>query len=81
MPLPDDKNVKPAALRQRRSRAKRKAGMESYALYLPTRKIAAAIRVRGKLPQDAVVTRAQLKRTVADAIDWWAERWIRIGHM
>jgi hypothetical protein len=68
------------AERKRKSRRKRKAGLESYRLYLPTAKIAAAIRVRSKLPKDAVISPAQIKSALADVIGWWAERWIRIGH-
>jgi hypothetical protein len=68
------------AERKRRSRKKRKAGLESYRLYLPTAKIVAAIRVRSKLPKDAVVAQSQIKSDLADAIGWWAERWVRIGH-
>ncbi len=69
-----------ATERKRRSRKKRRAGFEAYSFYLPTKKIVAAIRVRGGLPHDALITRAQIKRDLADAIDWWATRWIRIGH-
>ncbi len=69
-----------AAERKRRSRKKRKAGLAAYSLYLPTAKIVAAIRVRSKLPKDAVIEQAQIKSALADAIGWWAERWVRIGH-
>ncbi len=68
------------AERKRRSRKKRKVGLESYRLYLPTAKIIAAIRVRSKLPEDAAIVRAQIKRDLCDAIGWWADRWVRIGH-
>ncbi len=69
-----------ATERKRRSRKKRKAGLESYRLYLPTAKIIAAIRVRSKLPTGEPVVQAQIKRDLADVINWWAERWVRIGH-
>ncbi len=69
-----------AAERKRRSRKKRKVGLASYSLYLPTTKIVAAIRVRSKLPKDAVIAQAQIKGALADVLTWWAERWIRIGH-
>ncbi len=69
-----------AAERKRRSRKKRKAGLESYRLYLPTAKIVAAIRVRAKLSKDTPVVQEQIKSTLADVIGWWAERWVRIGH-
>jgi hypothetical protein len=81
MPPHGDDGAKPATLRKRRSRAKRKVGMESYRLYLPVKKITAAIMVRNKLSKDAIVTRAQTERALGDAITWWAERWIRIGHL
>ncbi len=68
------------AERKRRSRKKRKAGLESYRLYLPTAKIVAAIRVRAKLSKDTPVVQAQIKRDLCDVIGWWAERWVRIGH-
>jgi hypothetical protein len=68
------------AERKRRSRKKRKAGLEAYSLYLPTAKIIAAIRVRSKLPKEAAVARAQIKSDLADVITWWAERWVRVGH-
>jgi hypothetical protein len=70
-----------AAERKRRSRKKRKAGLEAHSLYLPTAKIVAAIRVRSKLPKDAVIPPAQIKSTLVDVIAWWAERWVRIGHL
>ncbi len=70
-----------ATERKRRSRKKRKAGLESYRLYLPTEKIVAAIRVRNKLPKHAAVAQAQIKNDLCDVIDWWAKRWVRIGHL
>ncbi len=69
------------AERKRRSRKKRKAGLESYRLYLPTAKIVAAIRVRNKLSKDAAIAQAQIKNDLCDVIDWWAKRWLRIGHL
>lgn len=79
---PDDVEAKRrnATLRKRASRRERAAGFESYCLYLPTKKITAAVRVRNKLPENAMVTRAQIKRDLVDVIHWWAERWVRTGH-
>jgi hypothetical protein len=72
---------KPDAVKQRRSRAQRRRGFESFRLYLPT-KVREAVRVRENLPQDAKVTRRMVERAATEGIIAWADTWLRVkrGH-
>jgi hypothetical protein len=57
----------PSAIRKRRSRQKRRNGLESFRL---------AIRARDNLHPDAVVSKQHEVKVLQEAIDWWETRWL-----
>jgi hypothetical protein len=69
-----------AAERQRRSRAKRKGGLRGVRLYLPMKRIEAAIRVRNGLTPGTTLSPDRRDRALAQAIGWWCDCWLAIKH-
>jgi hypothetical protein len=70
--------MKPAAVRQRRSRQKRRAGLQSDRIYVPTKKVEVAIRKREKLAPDAVVSMQFMIRELGELVDWWVTNWTNL---
>jgi hypothetical protein len=68
-------SAKPAAIRKRKSRQKRRNGLHSFRLYLPAKKIAEAVKVRDNFPADVTPTKQQIDRALVEALDWWATSW------
>lgn len=68
----------PAARRQRKARARRKAGLALFCLCLPLKRLEAVVRAREHLPANAVVTKRQIRRVLVAGIDWWSAAWIAL---
>jgi hypothetical protein len=68
-------SAKPAAIRQRKSRAKRRNGLRSFRLYLPEKKIIEAVKVRDAFPAEATPTQQQIDRALTEVLEWWSTSW------
>ena len=73
-----DVGKSPAARRQKRLRARRKAGLAIFSLTLPVSRLEQVVRARENLPADAPVSRRQIKRTLLEGIEWWSRPWITL---
>jgi hypothetical protein len=74
---------KPAAVRKRRERSRRRRGLMIYPLALPAKQIERAIRARANLPADAKIGRKFILNNLAEGTIWWASTWVslrRKGH-
>jgi hypothetical protein len=65
----------PAAARQRRSRARRKAGQTIYRVTVPEHAIAEALIEIGRLSPDEALRRELVERALSRVLVDWAERW------
>ena len=69
-------STKPGSVRQRRVRARHRAGEIALTLWVPQDLFEQAARKREGLPDNAPVSRRQLRRSVEGGLEWWAERWV-----
>lgn len=71
-------SASPAARKKRRWRARRRADLSLFRLYLPKGKIARAVAIRENFPDGKTPTSQEIERVVAEAVTWWAETWLRL---
>jgi hypothetical protein len=82
---------KPGAIRKRRLDARRRKGLDHYALLLPTARLKAAMQIRALLDGNKEPSNEDLKKCIASAVDfthqeitetleqiigWWWQRWL-----
>jgi hypothetical protein len=67
-------SLSPGALRARQSRARRRAGLCVFHVEADQRRIVAALRVAGRLADDA--SREQIEHALAEVVSDFAVRWL-----
>jgi hypothetical protein len=65
-----------ATIRQKRARARRKAGLVSYRLDLSENDVAWALIASGRLTEETALNRAAVEAELATVITDWAARWL-----
>jgi hypothetical protein len=68
----------PAAVRARRRRQRRRAGLLCFTLPLSVEKLERVVRAREGLPTNAPVTKQQIHRALAEGIEWWSSPWLTL---
>jgi hypothetical protein len=66
---------RPAALRKRAERARRKAGEVAYRLTVIEYDVVGALIASGRLSEDEALHRALVERALAAVVIEWARRW------
>jgi hypothetical protein len=64
------------ARRQRRLRARRKAGLAVFALPLKVKRLEAVVRAREHLADNAPVSKRQIRVALIEGFEWWSQPWI-----
>jgi hypothetical protein len=74
-PLPGRSNT-PAAIRARKSRARRKVGMRTFQVEGDEHRLAAALIASGRLTEEQALSRALVEGELAKLLADWASRWV-----
>ena len=70
----------PAAVRQRRARARRRQGMVSLRLDVHEHRLAEALMVSGRLTDTQALERRQIEHELAKLVEDWIRRWLETRH-
>jgi hypothetical protein len=70
-----DRSPRPATLRKRAERARRKAGEAAYRIIVPEYDVVAALLASGRLTEAEALRRALVERELAAVLTEWAARW------